>query len=367
MKIKGSGEDFAVLVNANRLICAVFALGLAACNNPASGTSKTEQSSAAHIAAALDVCSQPGDEFAQHVCDNRRLAGLDGQVRGALVSEAADVSDAGAALLVQNQNRWRDAQRVVCGIDDANAAPTAEQQRCLESRFRARLQDARGAVQALGGYTFQRMELVDAAPVAARLAAGSGDAPSAVERNIRFPRIDGPQTPQIRRFNELVAQEPQFRLEDATSEATDYTITYAGPELISVRFNALQETAGAANVNHIVKAVTVLMTEGRALTAEDVFQPNSHWQDFITDRAVADIQHQMPDYGAPPRRDVYETATKAHLWLVTERGLVLLFPPLSVGGWSQADPPEGLEVTIPWADLRPYLNPAAPVPIRPSA
>jgi uncharacterized protein len=370
MRNKGSRKDFAdMLANAMRLICAVSALGLAACNDAGTGANKTEQSSSARISAALDVCAQPHDEFAQRVCANQRLAALDRQVRTALISEAADVSDAGAALLVQNQTRWRNAQQVACGITDADAQPTAEQQACLEGRFRARVAESRNAVQQIGGYTFQRMELVDAAPVAgARMAAPSGaETTPAVERYIYFPRIDGPQTPQIRRFNELVAQEPQFRLEDATSEATDYTITYAGPELISVRFNALQETYGAANVNHIVKAVTVLMTEGRPLAAEDVFQANSHWQDFITDRAVADIQRQLPDYPRPPRRDVYETATKAHLWLVTERGLELLFPPLSVGGWSQADPPEGLEVTIPWADLRPYLNPAAPAPIRPSA
>jgi hypothetical protein len=333
MNKMSSRKDFAdMLANATRLICALSALSLAACNDAANGASKTEQSSAARISAALDVCAQQSNEFAQHVCDNRRLAALDGQARTALVTEAADVSDAGAALLVQNQNRWREAQRIACGITNADAPPTAEQQACLEGRFRARVAESRNAVQEIGGYTFQRMELVDAAPAAAnaRLAAAPDDATPPVERNIRFPRIDGPQTPQIRRFNELVAQEPQFRLQDATSEATDYTITYAGPDLISVRFNALQETSGAANVNHIVKAVTVLMTEGRALTAEDVFQADSHWQ-------------------------------------VTERGLVLLFPPLSVGGWSQADPPEGLEVTIPWGDLRPYLNPAAPVPIRPSA
>ncbi len=354
--------------NAIRLVFAAAILVLAACDGTANGANKTEESSAARISAALDTCAQSRDQFAQRVCGNRALANLDGQVRSTLVAEAADVSDAGASILVQNQSRWRDAQRVACGITDANAAPTADQQRCLESRFRARVAEARSAVQQLGGYTFQRMELVDAAPVArSSLAAGADDGSGAVERNIRFPRIDGPQTPQIRRFNELVAQEPQFRLEDATSEATDYTITYAGPELISVRFNALQETNGAANVNHIVKAVTVLMTEGRPLAAEDVFTADSHWQDFITDRAVADIRRQMPDYGAPPRRDVFETATKAHLWLVSEQGLILLFPPLSIGGWSQADPPEGLQVMIPWADLRPYLNPAAPLPIRASA
>jgi hypothetical protein len=101
------------------------------------------------------------------------------------------------------------------------------------------------------------------------------------------------------------------------------------------------------------------------LTETDVFRADSGWQDFITDRAVARIAREFPDYANfPPRRDVYETATKAHLWLITEQGLVLMFPPLSFGG-SHAD--GGIEVTIPWADLRQYLNPAAPTPIRPSA
>jgi hypothetical protein len=80
---------------------------------------------------------------------------------------------------------------------------------------------------------------------------------------------------------------------------------------------------------------------------------------------VQAIAREFPDYSNfPPRRDVYETATKPHLWLVTERGLTILFPPLSFGG-SHYD--GGAEVTISWADLRPYLNPAAPAPIRASA
>jgi hypothetical protein len=223
-------------------------------------------------------------------------------------------------------------------------------------------------VQDVGGYTFQRMELVDATAVTAEVASATGlgaNAPHAVVRNIRFPRIDCEQTPEIRRFNELVAQAPQFRLSDATNESVDYTIAYAGPELISVRFVLSQDTLGAANVTNTVKGVTVLMNEGRALAATDVFRAGSRWEDFITTRAMASISQQFPDYpNFPPRRDVYESATKPHLWLITEPGLVLLFPPLSFGG-SHAD--GGAEVTIPWADLRPYLNPAAPMPIRPSA
>jgi hypothetical protein len=343
-------------------------LALSACGDRADGAGKTELSSAERIAAGLDVCAREDDAFAHQVCENRALAGLEGQVRETLVAEAADVSDAGAALLVENQNRWRAAQRVACGVIDPAAAPNAEQLACLEAEFRARARDAADTVQQIGPYTFQRMELVDATPVSAEVASASGlgdSAPNAVVRDIRFPRIDGAQTPEIRRFNELVAQQPQFRLQDATNETVSYTIAYAGPELVSVRFVTSQDTLGAANVTNSTKAVTVVMSEGRALEARDVFQSGSGWENFITARAVQTLAREFSDYpNFPPRRDVYETATKAHLWLVTERGLVLLFPPLSFGG-SHAD--GGAEVTIAWADLRPYLNPAAPMPIRPSA
>jgi hypothetical protein len=347
---------------------AVVALAtLASCNDAASGA-KTEESSAASVAAALDVCAEGSGEFAQNVCGNRALAELDNQVRETLVAESAGVSDAGAQLLVRNQQRWREAARVSCRIVDPDAQPTADQQRCLENEFRARARDAGNTVQEIGGYTFQRMELVDAAPVDASIAAnlGGGNDLAPIERDIRFPRIDGPQTPEIRRFNELVAQQPQYGLEDAVNENVDYTISFAGPELISVRFNSTYDGPTLANVAKTVRVVTVLMTEGRPLTETDVFAADSGWQDFITTRAVAEIRRQLPDYGAPPRRDVYETATKAHLWLVTERGLVLVFPPQSITGWSYADPADGLEVAIPWADLRTYLNPGAPAPIRPA-
>lgn len=340
----------------------------AACGDRANGVGKTEASAADRISAALDICAEGRGEFAQRVCENRSLAALDNEVRETLVAEAASVSDAGAALLVQNQTRWREARRIACGVIDPETAPTPEQQACLEAEFRARVQEAGGAVQEIGGYVFQRMELVDATPVTAEIAEASGlgdNAPAAVVRDIRFPRIDGRQTPEIARFNELVAMQPQFRLEDATNEVVDYRIVYAGPELISVRFDISSDTLGAAHGNNTSKAVTVLMTEGRALAEGDVFRANSGWQRFLTQRAVADLARQFADYGfTPPERDVRESVTKPHLWLITEQGLVILFPPYSFGGPYALG---GAEVAIPWTDLRPYLNPGAPAPIRPSA
>jgi uncharacterized protein len=365
---KEGDKETRMLVRGARIAGASLAICiLAACDTHGSG-GKTDESSAERISAALDVCADGRGAFAQNVCANRALAGLDNQVREALVAEAAEVSDAGAAMLVQHQNRWREAARVSCGVIDADAQPSAEQQRCLESEFRARIQEVGGAVQQVGGYTFQRMELVDATPVTAAIAAASGlgdEAPAAVTRDIRFPRIDGPQSPEIQRFNELVAQSPQFRLEDATNETIDYRIAYAGPELVSVRFDIASDTLGAAHGNTTSKAVNVLMSEGRPLAESDVFRAGTGWENFLTRRAVTEIARQFSEDGfTPPERDVRESVTKPHLWLITERGLTLIFPPYSFGAPYVMG---GAEVSIPWADLRAYLNPAAPAPIRPSA
>ncbi|MCR6645030.1 MAG: DUF3298 and DUF4163 domain-containing protein [Terricaulis sp.] len=329
---------------------------------------KTDASSSEAISAALDVCDARGEGFARRICENRQLAEIDGEIRETLVAGAASVSDAGAQLLVQNQTRWRDVARVSCGLLDLETAPTQEQQACLEQSFRSRLADARTAVQEVGGYTFQRVELLDAQPVTAATAGAEAlgdEAPVAIERDIRFPRIDGRQSPEIQRFNDLVARNPRRSLSDATSEVVDYEIVFAGPELISVRFTGSEYTLGAAHPNNNADAVTVLMREGRVISAADVFREDSGWADFLTRRSVEQITRDFADYGfVPPERDVRETATKPHLWLINDQALIILFPPYSFGGPHALG---GTEVTIPWADLREYLNPAAPAPIRPAA
>jgi len=341
---------------------------LAACGPKAEDTAAEAKNGEAGLTECGGGAS--GGAFSQALCGNQQLAALDGQIREALVAEAASVSDAGAQMLAQGQQRWLEAQRVACGVLDAETPLTPDQNTCLASALRERAVQAQTVVQQIGGYTFQAVEIVNAQSISAEAAsaAGMGDGPSALMRDIRFPRIDGAASPQAQRFNQLVAQQPQYGLEDQTEEQVDYEIVYAGPELISVKFELYENTLGAAHPNNSQRAVTVLMTgEGRALTAADVFTAGSGWENFITDRSVRDITRQFRnnDYDfTPPARDVRESATKPHLWLITERGLTILFPPYSFGGPHALG---GAEVSIPWTDLRRYLNPQAPQPIRASA
>lgn len=351
---RGSGAVFSALA----LVCA--GLALTGCERRA----ETDADIQARVAAALDPCAPRAEAFAQRICGNEDLAALSTEVREALVAEAASISEPGAQILIEAQQNWLETQRIACGIIDPESTPSADQQSCLEAKLRERAREAATAVEQIGGYTFQRVEVSSAAPMTAEIASSSGlgeAAPPAIVTDIRYPRIDGEQTPQIQRFNALVAQQPRFRLEEATEEQVSYQIAYAGPEIISVRFDLYEYSLGAAHPDNSSKAVTVIMATGEPLKATDVFKPGSGWEDFLTERAMASITRDFRDYDfVPPERDVRESATKPHLWLITEQGLVIVFPPYSFGGPHALG---GAQVEISWADLRPYLNPSAPAPI----
>ena len=96
------------------------------------------------------------------------------------------------------------------------ARRTPTQQTLPRSRIpRPRARRPQNAVQEVGGYTFQRMELVDATPVTAEIAAAWAASTSApIERNIRFPRIDGAADagdPPLQRARRAAAAIPACR------------------------------------------------------------------------------------------------------------------------------------------------------------
>lgn len=346
-------------------LLAAACLVLAACNRDADKAKAAEGADPpVEIAAAMDPCATEGP-VARTLCGNEKLSALDRRIREAMAADAGDISEGARQTIVQNQQRWLQAQRTACGMIDPDAAPTEDQIVCLEAALTERANAAESAIQREGGYVFQRMEIVNAQAVTAEAAAASnlGDqAPAAVTREINFPRIDDNASPQAARFNDIVSRIPEARYEPGEEVQVGYTIAFAGPELISVRFESYSYALGAAHPNNSIRAVNVVMTTGEQLRAEDVFRAGSGWENFLTTRAVEALTAQFREEGfTPPRADVRDTVSKPHLWLITERGLTLLFPPYSFGGPHVLG---GAEVAVPWADLARYLNPNAPAPVR---
>ena len=337
----------------------VLALALAACQPSAPAPTPEDL----RPTAEADPCASATGFRRAIVCQTPALAALDDTVRERLVAEAAALPAEASAALNLEQDQWLEATRIACGLPSADTVPDEAQLGCITSALRERANTVTGAVEQAGPFTIRRVENIGADAVTASVAAASGlgdDAPAAITRQISYPQIAG-DTPAVRRFNALVRQEPRFGVEDQTSETVNYTIAYAGDDLISVRFDILDEPLAAAHGSVETRAVSFNMRTGAPLSDADVFRPGSGWENFLTRRAIVALTRafQGTDF-VPSEPDVRETVTKPPQWLVTEQALVILFPPYSFAG-PQID--GGQDISIPWADLRPYLNPRGPRPI----
>jgi len=316
----------------------------------------------ASVAAQLDPCQDKAG-LAQKVCKDPTLGPAAARVQAALAEAAANVSSDGDKLIVEGQRSWLEAQAINCGVplNDPKAGA------CLKAALEERLKDAKATVEQRGGFTFQKVEIHAAAPVTAQAAADAGfsgeDGPAAVAHELRYPRIDNAGDQAAQKFNAIMAAmgKPRFKLQDATSETTDYEIAFASRQLVSVRFTTSEFNLGAAHPNNGMTSVTVLMGEGREIAPTDVFRADSGWETFVTRRALKGLTKTFSEIGAgtPDPKDVRDTATKVHNWTITDGGLRVAFPPYSVGPSALG----ALEVEIPWKDLAPYVNPNAPPPI----
>lgn len=350
------------------LASAILLLGLAACGDRSKGkdAAEGEPTARALVEAAADPCGSVSTAFGEALCGDPDLQPLVGQVKTNLVEAAGEAPMDAARQIAEGQAQWLEATRIGCGIGGGKIPLTPEQESCLAGELKRRAQQASAVITQQGGFTFQAVEFNRAAPAAVEIASeteGSEFTPPPVVQKIRFPRLQG-DTPAIRRFNELMAQRPSYGLSDQVSEEIDYTVAFAGPELISVRFRTSENPADAIRPNNDEKVVTVVMSTGAPLTETDVFSaPPARWKAFLVQRVTRDLRRQFNaiDPGIELRAaEVADTATKTKNWVITADALVVLFPPESIGPHALGD----FEVKIPWADMKTLLNPQAPAPIR---
>lgn len=324
------------------------------------------------VESAADPCLEAKGLFLTALCGHPELKDFTAQVKTTILSEGQSLDRQSAEVLRDGQKSWIAATRNYCNVDDAAGVLSPEQLQCVKSALQLRVRQAADMVQEKGGLQFLRVELNDASkPVAA--AASDGMSPGAdlsVTKNVDYPQISG-DTPAARGFNALmrdaVAQLRPPPNQDAsqTSEAIDYDIAYAGPDLVSVVFTATQSTPGAMHSENATRVVNVLMASGKELTAADVFAPpETRWSGVLVQKAMAGLRRQLRDLRGVEisQDDVRDTVTKPHNWRVTDTALVLVIPPNSVGPSTLGT----IQVQAPWSELKALVREDAPAPIRPA-
>lgn len=311
--------------------------------------------------AAVDACPAGSTDA---VCADQQLQALHGQIKQGLTAAVSNLSAAGAKIVGDNQKAWLDAQRVVCGVDAGVQSLTAPQETCLQSALTDRAKAAAATVEKVGEYTFQRVESVAAykvPPGAMGLNAMPGG-PDAVMADVAYPRLEG-DSPAIQKFNAAVARRPKFKAEDATEETVRYKVAYAGPDLISVKFDEYNNTVGAAHPNTMMEALNFNMKTGAPLATADLFAKPG-WEAVLARRGAEGATKQLRamDETAGPiaAADLRAAVSNPKKWAITDQGVVLLLGEEELGAHAL-----GLqEVTVPWSELKPFLKPDAVGPAK---
>jgi len=177
---------------------------------------------------------------------------------------------------------------------------------------------------------------------------------------------------EARRFQ--ASQDHDDRIPDHWVHFADATWNSDDSE-VSVELNMVSPTLVVATIRrsytyahpaHHEREFNWLLKQGRELKQDNLFQLNSGWEAWMKKRVSQIIKdYETTEVKADPA-DAEETAALAagvavesRNWQVDPKGLSLIF---SEDELPYTDAVTMPEVTLPWSDLKPYLNPAFEIP-----
>ncbi|HVJ40823.1 MAG TPA: DUF3298 domain-containing protein [Dongiaceae bacterium] len=353
------------------------------------------QSGAPAQAASFD-CGKASQPLDQRICRNAELSHLDEDLAARYGKARAALSPAGQKLLQDSQRDWLAFARRICKTRlDAKIAKAAEQtvEDCLKYEYQERLDDLEGAVTAINGFTFQRVDLYGLAVDKIDPGMPSGARAGFSYRRISFPRIDlAPAGIDPTGWNRMIAIAAQklaasgdgddgAAMEAAAAKAPDnivkpnidqaeaadidtaYDFGLVTPQMISVNLSYGVYGHGAAHPSGITETHSILLGEGRELTAKDLFKDGTDWQGFLVKRshdAWVQIMEDAPDQ--VDDKAIADVVKDSRLWQLTDKGFAVFFPFYSVGPYVVGEQ----QVDLTWAELKPYLadNPPFAVPAK---
>ncbi|MGA2276918.1 MAG: lysozyme inhibitor LprI family protein [Terracidiphilus sp.] len=144
---------------------------------------------------------------------------------------------------------------------------------------------------------------------------------------------------------------------------TGATVDIVGNDLVTA---TVYENSESMDFRYVWKQFNWLLKERRALRPSDLFRPGSGWNQFIEGRCDKDLHRQLDDKdynytsflpGQMPH-ELHIVVMDPEDWKMDSKGLEVQFIPYTVAPPAIHPDP----VLIPWADLKPYLQPGFVAP-----
>ena len=305
-------------------------------------------------AASFD-CAKASSQVEKAICANPDLSRADEVLARAYATALGGLSDAARQAMQAGQREWLGFAALACTVDAKpfGAAPTEDQQGCLNSVYRSRISEL-GQSRMEGDwrvYPRTSYSLVDDPDPDAYQGVAT--------KEISSPRIDE-ESPLADSFNALMDEADAAAQPDPGSEdylTADTMVTTTISSVASRRISLATDTYwmghGAAHGNYAITYAHYLTDEGRMMTAEDLFTGNG-WEEALGKLALDELDRTI-DGGIweESRADVPNVATDPLRWNFGDNGLEIIFQPYEVTAYAAGAP----TVTIGWDKLSDYLAP----------
>jgi len=305
-------------------------------------------------AASFD-CAKASSQVEKAICANPDLSRTDEVLARAYATALGGLSDAAKQAMQASQREWLGFAALACTVDAKpfTAAPTEDQQGCLNSVYRSRIGEL-GQSRMEGDwrvYPKTSYSLVD-----------DPDPDSyqgVATKEISSPRIDE-ESPLAASFNALMeaadkAAQPDPKGEDYLTADTMVTTTISSvaSHRISLATDTYWMGHGAAHGNYAITYAHYLTDEGRMMTAKDLFT-GTGWEAALGKLALDELDRTIEGgIWEESRADVPKVAADPSRWIFGGEGLEIIFQPYEVTAYAAGAP----TVTIGWDKLTDYLAP----------
>jgi hypothetical protein len=326
------------------LLAAVFAAALYARSNTARqiGTSPSQPAHGTASRSPFDACLPDKPALSPRICSDGTIRSLNILMTQALGTVADILSPEGRVAMIHDHRTWLEAESVAC---DVIGSPSRDQISCISGAFRDKLRFIKSMIWQNGRYTIQRRQLV----AARRLELGQSTV--YVMDRVDYPRMDNGAAAGDA-FN-IAADKLAVRGDDQNQEFRTYVIAFAGPDLISMRFDSSTWPMGTNDPTFSTTALNVLMPEGRDLRADDVFIAGSAWRSKLK-QLVATILCTRHQKCAPMTARYAEALTAPDNWIIEQDGLTVIADAIC----------QKCVARVPWEALSVVLKPNAPSPMQ---
>lgn len=202
--------------------------------------------------------------------------------------------------------------------------------------------------------------------------------------DVRYPEIIGhPDTASTRQLNQMILTYVRATIQDFKEHAPHNNFDYSdypvemlinefslhynaallkprGHTIVSIRFETTTRFFSEAHSVHHYDVINYDLTEGKVLTLDSLFRPNSPYLQKLAHQSTTTLRHRFTQ-GMPWMPWNYEAnlalEENFRIWNLDQQSLVITFQEYQVTPYSS----QAQKIRIPYSRLRSLLSPASPV------